>query len=828
MTVFEEVIDPYGLLSQKDIQRAELRLTALKQELACKWDAVTKADKYTSTGLGGDPFFYIMMSQDPHVAVCDGRISTAATSGEKYYWNPFFIDCFSQVGLRYILAHEITHTVSHHVPKMKNRHKSIHNKCADYFANNLPLSDLKMRWESSMPIQKGQFKDYFEFYKDAMCCDDPITIDEERAYMLDPVGHSYGGPKAETNIKMMIEYGVIPSAMERENTIKCINLLRDDVKNKRVRFYFDREIPETCKTPEALYDDLTKSLKKCDNCGRVGMFPIPEDVRENARSIFEQVKHKYPSSDDLLDLLCSILKKHNVELPSGEIIPDAELIDERRFLNTIDEKKIGNGGGELSSAMPDNTGHIDEEEDKEEDKKEEDKAHVCSCSISKDSPADIAMNEFFKEAQDLYYAAIKESVFFDAAKIDDQQIKEGRAVIKYNKGFIESLGGFVSYVYSELASIEKNRPIEDIFEVLKKSINNTLAGFYLIQAKLRGKIKTIGEDGENTASGTTRIYQDTEQMFNCLKKNRYSILDMFNLWGGYSKYIDTHINPDWANTDALDCPHCAHKIDIFHFNENKAVQHLDAEEGEGEGEEEEESDGNGDGGSKSKKKGKKSKGLSEAIAKNKLMQALMYAKSQGFKPAGYEEAIGALFKPKMRWQTVLTTKRRQVEGNGRNDWNRLKSKQLACYMMVPKKTERIFHVNVLCDTSGSMDMVNDITFGISQLQSLTGGAGILTWADAEIYWNESILLKKFNKETLKGLQTKGRGGTDFLQYFNEYEKKLQRFQVPKPDLIVVITDGYLYEKMDDIRAPKCPVMWLITNHGEFKPKFGKVFNIHND
>jgi predicted metal-dependent peptidase len=179
----------------------------------------------------------------------------------------------------------------------------------------------------------------------------------------------------------------------------------------------------------------------------------------------------------------------------------------------------------------------------------------------------------------------------------------------------------------------------------------------------------------------------------------------------------------------------------------------------------------------------------------------------------------------MRWQDNFRMIRKDTEENGRNDYTRFKSKHFTLGLLTPKKIERVFKVAVLCDTSGSMDMQNDITKGISQLTNLSGASGYLTWADAEIYWDKTITLDKFSSETLKGVKVTGRGGTEFLSYFNEYEK---RFKDEGINMIVVITDGFLYSGFDKIKKPKVPVMWLITNHGEFRPSFGKVYNIHNE
>lgn len=827
--MFSTKVDPFGLISKDIFAKAELRLEALKSELAKRFSESGVMDNYSS-GLGGDPFFYFLMSADEHCVRVDGQLTTAATTGSKYFWNPFFVDAMSPSGLRFVLGHEIAHTFLNHVPRMKGRHSSIHNWCVDYFANNLVLSDLRQRFENLQGLSsKVNSKDYYAYYLDSMHCSNPMTLERAKQYMLDPVACSYDRNN-DMKIKLMIEDSVVPSGMQRECAYKSNMEIAFQVKNKTFEFFVEKAIPEQLHTPEALYDELVRTLKKCPNCNRVGMFPVPSKVRNNVSSIFNTIKHKYPTADVLLDLLKDVFKANNVALKNnGNEIPDSELTNERRFIDTLQGKN-----------------NVEENKKLSEDLKKTDKDVIAGKDVvieevehsEEDKVLSSALDQYYEKVQDLFYAAVKESMFFDYAKIPDSVIKEGRAVKEYNIHFLKSIVAFINYIMSELDSIDKNRSLDEVFDVLKKSISNTLSGYFLLKAKMthnitkkeekdkkEKKISTepvVENEEENdtslpydpttaTPDNDVRIYNDDEEMFQLIKNNTQSILSEFDLWGGYSDYIDSLVNPKWVNVEALDCKHCCDKVDIFKFNKNKMVYHI-GQGASGEDEEGEEGDG-------------KDKNLADALAKNKLANALMYAKQAGYVPAGFEEMIGNLSKSKMRWQDKFRTVRKDTEDDGRNDYTRYKSKHFSFGVLTPKKTNRVFKVAVLCDTSGSMDMQNDITYGISQLTNLSGSSGYLTWADAEIYWDQTIELSKFTSETLKGIKAIGRGGTSFLKYFNEYDKKIKDDNL---SMIVVITDGYLYEGFEGIKKPKIPVMWLITNHGKFSPPFGQVFNIHND
>jgi predicted metal-dependent peptidase len=147
-----------------------------------------------------------------------------------------------------------------------------------------------------------------------------------------------------------------------------------------------------------------------------------------------------------------------------------------------------------------------------------------------------------------------------------------------------------------------------------------------------------------------------------------------------------------------------------------------------------------------------------------------------------------------------------------------------CGVMTPKRRNYVATFGCLLDTSGSMSN-EDMAFGVSQLQSLDEkNEGTIVFADAEIYWDEAVKIKKCNAEELRKLKPVGRGGTMFGEFFDQYEKK-----IGECDFLIVITDGYLSDgDVSCMRNPLVEVIWLLTANSSFTPPFGKVYNLIDD
>lgn len=215
----------------------------------------------------------------------------------------------------------------------------------------------------------------------------------------------------------------------------------------------------------------------------------------------------------------------------------------------------------------------------------------------------------------------------------------------------------------------------------------------------------------------------------------------------------------------------------------------------------------------------------EKLAK-RIAEAMETAKRMaGSVPAAFEDELGQLTAPKIKWQDVIRgTIRRVKEGKDRSDWNRFKTRPMFSGLLVPKRKCYTASFGCLFDTSGSMSQ-DDIAYGLSQLQSLDeGNEGFATPADCSIYWQDTVKIRKASKEELQKVKVTGRGGTMLHEYFQQYEEN-----IGKQDFIIMITDGFLSgHEMEHMQDPGIPVFWIITSGADFKPKFGKVYNLHNE
>ncbi len=242
------------------------------------------------------------------------------------------------------------------------------------------------------------------------------------------------------------------------------------------------------------------------------------------------------------------------------------------------------------------------------------------------------------------------------------------------------------------------------------------------------------------------------------------------------------------------CGTCGDGMDIFGFGDT-LDDHMDTEESE------------------------------EKLAKRVADAMYTARKMAGHVPGALEDELGKLTAPKIRWQDVIRAKLVRVRaGNGRNDWNRFKTRPMFSGMMIPKRNCYAARFGCLLDTSGSMSR-DDMAFGLSQLASLDERSeGTIVPADCSIYWDQATKIRKANQEELSKIKVVGRGGTMFCSFFDEYEKN-----IGECDFLIMITDGYLMDTdIANMRNPNIPVYWLITAGGShFNAPFGKVYDLVN-
>ena len=212
----------------------------------------------------------------------------------------------------------------------------------------------------------------------------------------------------------------------------------------------------------------------------------------------------------------------------------------------------------------------------------------------------------------------------------------------------------------------------------------------------------------------------------------------------------------------------------------------------------------------------------EEMAKRIARAMDMTKRMAGKVPGVLEDELGVLLAPKVRFQDAIRAQMlRSKDGGSKNDWTRFRSRAMFAGLLIPKRIDRHCKFACLLDTSISMSQ-DDMAYGISQLQSLDQqGEGDIIYADAKVYWDKVVKLKRFNKAALQNLKPIGRGGTILHQFFDEYKKRLG-----KVDFLIVITDGGLLDSdLTAMKNPQMPVFWLITNEDEFAPPFGRVYKL---
>jgi predicted metal-dependent peptidase len=218
------------------------------------------------------------------------------------------------------------------------------------------------------------------------------------------------------------------------------------------------------------------------------------------------------------------------------------------------------------------------------------------------------------------------------------------------------------------------------------------------------------------------------------------------------------------------------------------------------------------------------------IDKNKILSDILNAATSarrlnaGSSPSAINDMIGELEEPKMKWQDICNTtfNKKRVDNGKLNNWSRIRRRSVSTGIYMPKFCDYKIKWLAALDTSGSMS-TEDMTFGVSQLKGLDPRCeGTLVCWDAEVYWDHAKNIRSVSD--LSNAKVVGRGGTVLNSFFTDYKQKLSR-NGPF-DLIIVITDGYLFDF--DLKKPDVDVVWVITSGiKDFNPPFGKVSSLRS-
>lgn len=220
--------------------------------------------------------------------------------------------------------------------------------------------------------------------------------------------------------------------------------------------------------------------------------------------------------------------------------------------------------------------------------------------------------------------------------------------------------------------------------------------------------------------------------------------------------------------------------------------------------------------------------IGSGLTKDEVMSEMMRAAEQaaatgrGTAPAEVEAALAELMRPTLRPSDIIRQAfmRKAIDTGNKNDWKRLRRRQLAMTprQYLPRKHDHHPRYLAFIDTSGSMSD-KDIAHGLKELQAVPGAEGVVVPLDATPYWDAKTLVK--NTNDLKRTKIVGRGGTVFDEAFRDYPTKVGT----DFDVVVIITDGDCGTIPMNLR-PKCDVLWVITNKRDFHPTFGRVVQLN--
>jgi predicted metal-dependent peptidase len=224
------------------------------------------------------------------------------------------------------------------------------------------------------------------------------------------------------------------------------------------------------------------------------------------------------------------------------------------------------------------------------------------------------------------------------------------------------------------------------------------------------------------------------------------------------------------------------------------------------------------------------------ISRQDLLQEVLDAVAAtkqlcGTVPSAIEDHLTKLQEPKLSWQDIIrnTLQFRRQEKGRVNDWGKFKRRSVSLNIQpgmkgkqednpfyIPRKKDDFVTWLALLDTSGSMS-VEDMSYGISQLKCLDGRSeGLVVCCDAQTYWDKATRISRMSD--LPTINPVGRGGTVFEDFFRDYRKMVGSDW----DVIVVMTDGGIWD-IEKLIRPHCDVVWVLTNKWEeFNPPWGRV------
>ena len=196
-----------------------------------------------------------------------------------------------------------------------------------------------------------------------------------------------------------------------------------------------------------------------------------------------------------------------------------------------------------------------------------------------------------------------------------------------------------------------------------------------------------------------------------------------------------------------------------------------------------------------------------------IQSAQTIERTQGFLPGNLQGIVERLRKPELNWKELLKQFVTSCYGGSRR-WLPPARRYVGMGLYLQSRRNEKFNAVMAIDTSGST--IGDLPQFFAELSNLLMSFGnyelTVIQCDAKIQHIENFsgdtpLPPNYQWESY------GHGGTSFVPPF-EYVKEHKL----RPDIFIYLTDGYgdAPEK-----APKFPVLWVLTNDGEKPALWGK-------
>jgi predicted metal-dependent peptidase len=248
-----------GKIDPNLVAKAEDALSKVFLDLALKYDNTLISP------LGGDPLIFTLMYPVEHI--CTMNISTAATDGKRYYWNPKFILTLSREGLRFVCAHEAWHAIYMHPSRRGGRNPKLWNIAVDYIVNDCIMDDLKTRKQDPGEMFKKHLGNY-------------MTLAAFANMIKDPFKKIPGVGEIDTSSSNAPQVTLPGPEDDRELTEDEMKEL--ERREKRHPYYYaDPDLSDDMKSPEKIYEYLYNLLPKCPDCGSLGKYKQKSKSKSN-------------------------------------------------------------------------------------------------------------------------------------------------------------------------------------------------------------------------------------------------------------------------------------------------------------------------------------------------------------------------------------------------------------------------------------------------------------------------------------------------------------------------------------------------------------------